>query len=121
MLDICFITDKNCIKKYNISESMYEKLAKCGFDKVGTFDLKKICVEEEEDELEICLLNAETRLKYKTMLEETRHKELKLLFYSMDDSPTIKEIRKNFEFVKVLTELVDIILSEDNKYLWLGY
>lgn len=34
----------------------------------------------------------------------------------MDDSPTIKEIRDEFHFVKVLTEIVKLLKNEDVKY-----
>jgi hypothetical protein len=120
MLDINFFTTENTMVCYELTEKAYERLAKSGFGKVTAFSVEELCVEGEEDKYEVAKLEIENRNIYIKFLEDERHLELKKLFGEMDNCPTIKEIRDNFNYVKLLTELIDLFRDERNIYLWLG-
>lgn len=116
MMELTFYTNKDEVKCIEVSEETYKRLAKCGLEKLVDFNDVKIKVEGEEYEINAAELVAESRKKFICFIEIERQKELESLFKSMDDKPTIKEVREKFNYVKYLTELYAQFSLVDNIY-----
>lgn len=114
MLDFTYYTRQNQTITVKVSEVTYERLANTGLAKEVTYAEYKLVVEDEEYEINAAELNFDNRRKFLCLIETERQKELEKLFKDMDENPTIKEIRENFEYVKTLTEMYKLYKDEDN-------
>lgn len=116
MMSLTFYTNSNEIRNIEISEDSYRKLAEAGMENIADFIDRKILIEDEEYEINAAELIDEVRVKFRVFIENERQQELELLFKSIDNSPTVKEIREKFEYVKHLTELYVEFRCRDNVY-----
>lgn len=122
MLDFTFYTyDKNT-SSYNISEQTYKYLANAGFDKITKVISVSLTIEDEiYEDIAVIKLNDENREKFKRFIENERHLELKKIFSEISETPTIKEIRSSFGYVKELTELFDLFNNENYEFFLPDY
>ena len=116
MLDFIYYTKQNQTITVAVSEDIYEKLAKAGLSKEVTYSEHKLIVEDEEYEVNVAELNFDNRKKLLWIIERERQIELENLFKAMDENPTIKEIRENFGYAKILTEMYRLFKDEENIY-----
>lgn len=116
MMNLTFYTNKNEINSIEVSEDCYKKLAEAGLENLADFNDIKIQIDGEEYEISATELIEESRKKFISFIEMERQKELEILFANMDDNPTIKEIRKEFSYVKYLTEIYRQFSCQDNIY-----
>lgn len=116
MLDLTFYTRQNQISNIEVSEKVYEKLAKAGLASEVNYSERKLVIEDEEYEVNVVVLNFDNRVKLLSLLEKERQLELEILFKSMEKSPTIKEVRENFDYVKTITEMYSMLKNEDILY-----
>lgn len=116
MLDLTYYTRQNQTLSIKVSERTYERLAIAGLGKVVIYSEVKIIIEDEEYELNATELNFDNRVKLLQLIEKERQIELESVFKSMDQNPTIKEIREQFDNVKVFTDMYKLFKDEDNIY-----
>lgn len=119
MLEIMFFTKNSEITKCNVSDEIYERLAKAGFGKIAKSEVKHMIIEEEEDDYDVISLEQHTRNNYRSFIEKERHLELKRIISKLDSYPTIQEFRENYSYIKSLTQLYDLFDNENNIYLWI--
>lgn len=116
MLDLIYYTKKNQTSSISVSEEIYEKLAKAGLAKEVIYSEVKLIIEDDEYQINATELNFENRKKLINIIEKERQTELEKLFSTMDEKPTIKEIRENFQYVKTLTKMYSMFQADENLY-----
>lgn len=116
MLDLIYYTRQNQTIILNVSEKIYERLAIAGLAKEVNYTEVKIIIEDEEYGVNATELNFDNRIKLLLLIEKERQVELERLFKFMDNNPTIKEIRENFDYVKILTKMYNLFKDEGNLY-----
>lgn len=116
MLDLTFYDKKNQIVPINVPEDSYRKLAEAGLAKIVNYNEYKVIIEDDEYEINAAELNYDTRKKFLWLIDEERQRELDKLFKQMDSNPTIKEIRDNFRYIKILTEMYSLFKDENNMF-----
>lgn len=116
MLDLIFYTRKNQTMSLKVSESTYENLAFAGLSTIVDYSQTLVIIEDEQYDLNVSKLNFDNRMKLLSLVEKERQVELEKIFKTLDDSPTIKEIREKFIYVKTLTELYKQFKNEENIY-----
>lgn len=116
MLDVIFFTKNGQTANVSMDEEAYKQLAKAGLSKVVTYADYEVIVEGEEYEIYAAKLSFENRKRLVEMLETERQRELEELFKNMDDKPTIKEMRGSLSYVKVLTEMYQLFVDDENAF-----
>lgn len=116
MLDLIYYTNEQGTVVLEVSEKVYKRLAYAGLAKEVDYKVEKLIIEGEEYEVNAAKLDLGNRRKLISFIERERHAELEILFSKLDDNPTIKEIRENFEYVKVLTQMYNLFKDESNIY-----
>lgn len=99
-----------------VSEKCYEKLAKIGFSKKVEYENIKLLIEDEEYEVNVTKLNRYNRNILIILIENERHKEFKKAFKNIDNNPSIKEIREQFQYVNELTKIYDFLILDIYQY-----
>lgn len=116
MLDVIYYTRENKSIDVKISDIIYEKLGTIGLDKIVDYLEYKVIVENDEYNINAVKLNYDNRLRLLSLLEKERQEELEKIFNSIDENPTIKEIREKFKYLKILTTLYKLFKDENNIY-----
>lgn len=117
MLELTFYKKRNNEPEIiEISEKCYELLADIGFSKKVTYKNIKLNIEDEEYDVNVTELNEENRKILLELIENERHKELKNIFQKLDNNPTIKEVRENYQEVKELTEVYEFFKLDFYQY-----
>lgn len=99
-----------------VSEKCYERLANIGFAKKVEYENIKLIIDEEEYEISGTKLNHVNKHILLLLVEEERHKELRNEFSILGDSPTIKEVRESYNYIKELTNIYELIKSDIYQY-----
>lgn len=116
MLDFIYYTKQNETIAIPVSDNIYEKLAKIGLSKVVPYLECKLIIEDEVYEINAAELDEYNRTKFMGLIEKERQIELERLFKQLDDITTIKEVRENFAYIKILTEMYRLFKDENNAY-----
>ncbi|MBS7527226.1 hypothetical protein KHM83_11090 [Fusibacter paucivorans] len=116
MLDLIYYSRDGLTKNVCVTDTNYERLAMLGLANIVTYEEKKVVIEGDEYSINAATLNYSSRKLFINLLEDTRHSELVKLFEEMDIKPTVKEIREQFDYVKLLTHLCKEFKDENNIY-----
>lgn len=116
MLDFTFYHKDGSVKTLIVSEQNYEKLCNAGLGKLVISSEKDLIIEGEKYVVDVIELSQENRNKILRFIEQERHKELEKVFSEIEDNPTIKEIREQFDYVKLLTFFYSKISKETYEY-----
>ena len=115
MLSLRFFQNDN-VSTLDIDEHCYERLAKSGLDSKVNYSNYSIEVEGEKyDDVFAVKLNFDNRYELLKIVESERHNELMKMITKFVN-PTIKEIEEVYGYAIVLTEMYEMIKSEDNLY-----
>ena len=113
MLELTFykkINNKNYDAEIiEVSEKCYERLAEIGFAKKVEYKSIKLSIEDEKYDINATELNRTNRELLLTILESERHNQLKKSFKNIDNNPTIKELREEFQYIHELTKIYDFL------------
>ncbi|WP_047795021.1 hypothetical protein [Exiguobacterium sp. JLM-2] len=116
MLDLNFYTIENETFQIEVSESIYENLAHAGLNAVVNYSEHNLIIEGENYKIYASKLNFENRLKLLLLVENERQNELEKIFKTLDEEPTLKEVREHFKYISTLTTLYSQFKNEKNAY-----
>lgn len=116
MLELTFFDANNEPETIPISEFCYERLAEIGFSKKVEYQEVSLTIEDEKYDITATELTKGNRKILLNLIENERQEELQKLFISMDENPTIKEVRESFSYIKELTEVYRLLKLENNIY-----
>lgn len=118
MLDIIFYSKNGQPPEYiEVSESIYEWLAKSNFSKIGKSVERKIKIEGEEEKLPLVQLGKSNRKKLREFFLETISQESDTVLNKLGDSPSKKEYQDATYRLRKLQELRKCIENEAYQYL----
>jgi hypothetical protein len=117
MLDITFFDNKNEQTTISVSDFCYERLAKIGLSSKVKYEDVSLTVEGEKHEVNATELTDKNRKSLLEMVEDERQEVLLSIFKQLDNSPTVKEIRESFSYIKELTFIYQQLKCSENIYL----
>ncbi|MEB3885506.1 hypothetical protein [Lyngbya sp. CCY1209] len=117
-LDISFYSqDINRVNTIDISDDFYEWLAKSEFSKIGVAEKKDIEIDGEPEQVDVVVLDWETRRKYSDFFRDEIVKEGDKVLEQLGDSPSKEEYSPFYSRLKLLQDLRKQIENETIKYL----
>ena len=118
MLDIIFYPANAQPPHYvEVSEDLYEWLAKSEFSKIGKSVPRKMLIDEEEEKLPLVKLGKDNRKKLRTFFLEAISQESDTLLTKLGDSPSKKEYQDATYRLRMLQELRKCIENRSYQYL----
>ncbi|MCF4968679.1 hypothetical protein [Nostoc sp. CMAA1605] len=100
-----------------LSEEIYEWLAKSDFSKIGKSVTRKVFVEGEQEKLPLVKLSKENRKKLRNFLGEEIIRESDAVLTRLGDSPSKKEYQDGTNKLRKLQELLKGIENLQYQYL----
>jgi hypothetical protein len=118
MLDIIFYSPNNQQPEYvEVSEDLYEWLAKSKFSKIGKYVEKKIQIDGEEEELPLVELDKENRNQLRLFFLEAVAEESDTVLAQLEDYPSKEEYQNATYRLRKLQALRKCIENEKYQYL----
>lgn len=116
MLELTFYGKQNNPEAMPVSQYCYERLAKLGFAEKVEYKELSLIIEGEEHIISAAELTKENREIFVGLVEFERQNELEKIFSQINEDPTIKEIRKEFSYIKELTMIYKNFKLDSNLY-----
>jgi hypothetical protein len=119
MLDISFYsTNGSESETVDVSETLYEWLAKSDFSKIGgeSIDIK-IHLDEEDVILPLVELNQDIRQQFKKFFSEAIISESDAVLTKLGDSPSKEEYQAGTYRLRKMLELFKCVENENYQYL----
>lgn len=118
MLDIIFYSPNNQQPEYvEVSEDLYEWLAKSKFSKIGKSVEKKIQIDGAEEELPLVELDKENRTQLRLFFLEAVAEESDTALAQIEDCNSKQEYQKATYRLRKLQELRKCVENEKYQYL----
>jgi len=119
MLDIIFYAFKTDLPPHYIemSEDVYEWLAKSEFTKIGKSVPRKILIDEEEEKLPVVELDRDIRQKLRNFFRDAIICESDTVLTKLGDSPLKEEYQAATYRLRKLLDLLKCVENEDYQYL----
>lgn len=118
MLDYIFYPSKNQTPYYvEVSEDIYEWLAKSEFSKIGKSIPIKMLTDGEEEKLSLVKLGKDNRRKLRAFFLEAISEESDAVLHQLGDSPSKNEVLAVTYRLKKLQELRKCVENENYQYL----
>lgn len=118
MLDIIFYSPNNQQPEYiEISEDLYEWLAKSKFSKIGKSVEKNIQIDGEQEKLPLVELDKENRSQLRLFFLEAVAEESDAVLTHLEDCPSKEEYQKATYRLRKLQALRKCIENEKYQYL----
>jgi hypothetical protein len=118
MLDINFYSANNQQPEYvEVSEDIYEWLAKSKFSKIGESVERKIQIDGEEEKLPLVELNKDNRSQIRLFFLEAVAEESDAVLAQVEDCLSKEEYQKATYRLRKLQELRKCIENEKYQYL----
>ena len=112
MLDLKNKKKDNTFVNLEVSEEIYQKLAEAGLDKIVNYSEYTFCDEAETFTIEAVKLDFDSRDKILRLLTNELINDL-LRFFDLFKNPTVKEMRQNLKYVKILVKMYLYIKNEE--------
>ncbi|SKB13161.1 conserved hypothetical protein [Planktothrix sp. PCC 11201] len=118
MLDIVFYPANGELSySVDVSEEIYQWLAKSEFSKIGKSVLRKMEIDGETEKLFLVKLGKDTRKKFKNFFRDVITQESDQVLTQLGDSPSKQEYQQATYRLKILQELRKCIENQDYLYL----
>ncbi|MCC3421465.1 MAG: hypothetical protein JGK24_15700 [Microcoleus sp. PH2017_29_MFU_D_A] len=119
MLDLIFYTFKTDRPPHYIemSEDVYEWLAKSEFSKIGKSVPRNILIDEEEEKLPLVELDRDIRQKLRSFFRDAIICESDTVLTKLGDSPLKEEYQSATYRLRKLLDLLKCVENEDYQYL----
>lgn len=119
MLDLIFYAFKTELPPHYIemSEDVYEWLAKSEFSQIGKSVPKNILIDEEEEKLPVVELDRDIRQKFRNFFRDAIICESDTLLTKLGDSPLKEEYQAATYRLRKLLDLLKCVENEDYQYL----
>jgi hypothetical protein len=119
MLDIIFYAFKNDDPPHYVemSEDVYEWLAKSEFSKIGKSVPRNILIDEEEENLPVVELDRDIRQQFKKLFGEAIISESDAVLTKLGDSPSKEEYQAGTYRLRKMLELLKCVENENYQYL----
>jgi hypothetical protein len=118
MLDYIFYPSNNQTPySVEVSEDIYEWLAKSEFSKIGQSVPRKMLIDGEEEKLPLVKLGKDNRRKLRAFFLEAITEESDAVVHQLGDSPSKKEVQAVTYRLKKLQELRKCVENPNYHYL----
>jgi hypothetical protein len=118
MLEFIFYPSNNQPPYYvELSDDIYEWLAKSEFSKIGKSVPKNILIDGEEEKLPLVKLGKDNRRKLRAFLLEAISTESDAVLIQLGESPSKQEYQECTYRLRVLQELRKCVENENYQYL----
>jgi hypothetical protein len=119
MLDLIFYAFKIELPPHYIemSEDVYEWLAKSEFSKIGKSVPRNILIDEEEEKLPVVELDRDIRQKFSNFFRDAIICESDTVLTKLGDSPLKEEYQAATYRLRKLLDLLKCVENEDYQYL----
>ena len=119
MLDFIFYAFKTELSPHYVemSEEVYEWLAKSEVSKIGKSVPRNILIDEEEEELPLVELNQEIRHQFKKIFSEAIISESDVVLTKLGDYPSKEEYQSGTYRLRKMLELLKCVENENYQYL----
>jgi hypothetical protein len=119
MLDISFyITNGSESETVDVSETLYEWLARSDFSKIGGESIDtEIYIDEENVILPLVTLNQDIRQQFKKFFSEAIISESDAVLTKLGDSPSKEEYQAGTYRLRKMLELLKCVENENYQYL----
>lgn len=118
MLDIIFYSSNSPQPEYiEVSEDIYEWLARSKFSKIGKSVKRKLLIDEEEEELPLVPLDKENRSQLRLFFLEAVAEESDTVLTELEDCASKEEYQNATYRLRKLQELRKCIENEKYQYL----
>jgi hypothetical protein len=118
MLDIIFYSPNNQQPEYvEVSEDLYEWLAKSKFSKIGKSVEIKIQIDGEDEELPLVELDKDNRSHLRLFFLEAVAEESDAVLTQLEDCPSKEDYQNTTYRLRKLQELRKCIENENYQYL----
>jgi hypothetical protein len=119
MFDIIFYAFKTELSPHYVemSEDVYERLAKSEFSQIGQSVPRNILIDEEEEKLPVVELDPDIRQKFRHFFRDAIICESDTVLTKLGDSPLKEEYQAATYRLRKLLDLLKCIENEDYHYL----
>ncbi|MEG3895508.1 MULTISPECIES: hypothetical protein [unclassified Microcoleus] len=119
MLDIIFYAFQTELSPHYVemSEDVYEWLAKSEFSKIGKSVPRNILIDEEDEKLPVVELYRDIRQKLRNFFRDAIICESDTVLTKLGDSPLKEEYQAATYRLRKLLDLLKCVENEDYKYL----
>jgi hypothetical protein len=119
MLDLIFYAFKNDDPPHYVemSEDVYEWLAKSEFSKIGKSIPRNILIDEEEEKLPVVELDRDIRQKFSNFFRDAIICESDTVLTKLGDFPLKEEYQSATYRLRKLLDLLKCVENEDYQYL----
>ncbi len=119
MLDMIFYAFKTDRPPHYIemSEDIYEWLAKSEFTKIGKSVPRNILIDKEEEKLPVVELDQDIRQKFRNFFRDAIICESDIVLTKLGDSPLKEEYQTATYRLRKLLDLLKCVENEDYQYL----